>query len=299
MIAYLFIDIGATKIAWRVRTLECVSNGSVVLPRLADPEQELFSVINHIKTTSKIDHFSSGIVAAAPTINSSGVISHWPNRPHWRSFDILAFLKTQLGCDFIAEDDGCAAALAVSEKYNITEVLYLSVGTGVGGAIVKQGRVVRTNKNQVIEFGHMPVNIFGETCACGSVGCFQQYVSGKAILSSVFKQNYHDKSHADLYALFNAESAETVGVINKASHYFAQFILMILGIYSLDLIVVGGGFICRFPVLLDRTKEIIYEKKRDGLYVPPLKLMDAVSQPVLDGAEIVLRNKMGELLYDV
>jgi len=106
-----------------------------------------------------------------------------PNLPGWQRAPVVESLSAALGRPVFLENDANAAALAewrFGAGRGLSDVVYLTMSTGIGGGIILGGRLHRGVGASAGEVGHAPVEIPGEPCACGLSGCLEAYVGGAA-----------------------------------------------------------------------------------------------------------------------
>jgi len=128
-----------------------------------------------------------GICAAIPGAIDfgNGRITVAPNLPDLNNFKMVAALESELGVKAILENDANAAALGESwcgASKGYASSILVTLGTGVGGGIIIDGRIVRGADAMAGEIGHICVEAFGTICRCGSRGCVEQYSSASAIV---------------------------------------------------------------------------------------------------------------------
>jgi len=115
-----------------------------------------------------------------------GVVVFWPNVPSWRGVPIRRLFEQRLGLPCVVENDGNAAALAehwMGAGRGLSYLVLLTLGTGIGGGIVLDGRLWRGASGAAGELGHMSIDPSGPRCACGGRGCLQAYASAPAMVS--------------------------------------------------------------------------------------------------------------------
>jgi glucokinase len=127
-----------------------------------------------------------GIGIGVPGIidKRKGVVRESPNLPDWRDYPVHDEIRRRLQADVILENDANAAALG--EKWlgiggEFDDVCMLTLGTGVGGGIVLQGRIWHGVTGMAGEMGHITIEPHGIKCGCGNWGCLEQYASATAI----------------------------------------------------------------------------------------------------------------------
>lgn len=125
-----------------------------------------------------------GVAAPGPLNPRTGTVLYTPNLPGWRDVPLVAMLEERVGGPMYLANDGNCAALG-ERRYGcaqgIDDLVYLALGTGVGGGIVSGGVLVDGVRGLGAEVGHVSVAMDGPRCTCGSVGCLEAFVSGWAI----------------------------------------------------------------------------------------------------------------------
>ena len=114
-----------------------------------------------------------------------GVIVGSNNLPEFDKFPIRDDIEQKLGTPIFLENDANAAALG--EKWmgagrDVQDLVLLTLGTGVGGGIISDGRVVHGHVGMAGEFGHVTVVPSGNPCGCGNYGCLEKHASATAII---------------------------------------------------------------------------------------------------------------------
>ena len=130
---------------------------------------------------------SRGVGIGVPGIidMDTGMLRESPNLPGWSEFPVHAEIERRLGIPVMLENDANAAALG--EKWlgagkNHESMCMLTLGTGVGGGIVLNGKIWHGMNGMAGELGHINVEPEGHPCNCGSRGCVEQYASATAVV---------------------------------------------------------------------------------------------------------------------
>ncbi len=115
----------------------------------------------------------------------TGTVRESPNLPGWADYPVHQDIERRLGTKVILENDANAAAMG--EKWlgagrDVNDLCMFTLGTGVGGGIIHNGRVWHGMKGFAGEMGHSTVQPEGHACGCGSHGCLEQYASATAIV---------------------------------------------------------------------------------------------------------------------
>lgn len=179
------IDIGGTKIAAGVVD----PTGTIIARtiRPTDPEDPPgieAAVVDCVRELSA-DHDVSGVgVAAAGFISADRDKVLFAPNIAWRDYPLAARIREQVSLPVAIENDANAAAWA-EYRFGVgaghRDMLMLTLGTGLGGAIVSDGRLVRGAFGAGAELGHLKINPGGHRCGCGHEGCWEAYVSGTAL----------------------------------------------------------------------------------------------------------------------
>ena len=185
------IDIGGTKIAGGVVTElgDIVAERRVPTPA-GDSESIVAAVVSMIRELQDAAPASGGEVVAAGVAApgfidaAQSTVYYTPNIP-WRNEPLRARLNDQLDLHITIDNDANAAGWAefrFGAGRLVSDMTMLTIGTGVGGAIVTQDRLLRGGFGTGGELGHMRIVPGGILCGCGARGCIEQYGSGRALL---------------------------------------------------------------------------------------------------------------------
>jgi glucokinase len=115
----------------------------------------------------------------------SGMIRESPNLPGWSDTAVRAEVERRLGTRVILENDANAAGFGESwlgASRLVSDMAMITLGTGVGGGLVLNGRVWHGMNGMAGELGHTTVEPDGVRCGCGNLGCVEQYASATAIV---------------------------------------------------------------------------------------------------------------------
>jgi glucokinase len=188
------IDIGGTKVAAGIVAREggIVHVSQARTPRSTDPMKVVELVLSllgrELAAASTMGLTVTGIgVGTAGVVNptSRSVVSATENLSGWASIDLAALLTEASGVQVLVDNDVNAIAIAetsvgVARAYD--RCLVVSVGTGVGGALVVDGEVDRGATGTAGEIGHLPIGpVDGPVCSCGRRGHLEAYASGPSM----------------------------------------------------------------------------------------------------------------------
>ena len=182
------VDIGGTKVLGGVVD----SHGAILRTFRQDTPREggdalnqvISDVVNELLTTHKTENI--GISAAGLVSSDRQTMLGAPNIKDWDGVNIAKALNKISGINCVVENDANSAAWAervYGAGKGLENVIMITVGTGIGGAVIVNGKPLRGANGTGAEFGHMRVVPDGELCGCGIRGCFERYASGTALVS--------------------------------------------------------------------------------------------------------------------
>ena len=188
MSLFVGVDVGGTKVlaaevtaAGRVRRVaRRTTPGRLVDARLV--EDALTEAVAEVANGRRVDGVG---LAAAGFVDAAGErVMFAPHLP-WRGEEVRARLMERWGTIVVLDNDAnCAARAEVTHgaARGAGDAVVVTLGTGIGGAVVLDGRVHRGSNGMAGEFGHMQVVPDGLACECGGQGCWEQYSSGNALV---------------------------------------------------------------------------------------------------------------------
>jgi ROK family. len=181
------IDIGGTKILGGV----IGSNGDLIKFKETSTDaylgrdhilKKLFGVLDDLFDT---DIEGIGIGSAGRiNFNTGEVIYATDNLPGWTGINLKEIISQKYKTKTIVENDVNAAIVGenwLGSAKSFKDVLMITLGTGVGGAIILDGKLIRGSHFSAAEIGHTILYPDGKRCNCGQNGCVEQYISGTAI----------------------------------------------------------------------------------------------------------------------
>ncbi|GAA4812364.1 ROK family protein [Streptomyces ziwulingensis] len=211
-------------------------------------------------------------VAIPAAVDGEGRVTAWPGRPGWEGFALGGALRRLFpGATVRWADDGDLAALAEARYAGCDHVVYLGVGTGVGGGVVHGGAPLPGPGRGSCEAGHLVVDRRGPRCDCGRRGCLQATASGPATLRRAARLR---GAPADFAAL-RAGLAESAGwaeeAVAETCAALAAGFVSLHELFRPELAVLGGGFAEGLPGFTDRVRAATAELARPGFPAPPLR----------------------------
>ncbi|MCK8609541.1 ROK family glucokinase [Agromyces sp. C10] len=180
------IDIGGTKIAGAVvDELGAIVRSERVPTPAGDSVALEDAVVGMIRSLSEGEPIGAVGVAAAGFIDAAQSTVYYAPNIDWRNEPFREKLEARVGTTVIVENDANAAGWAefrFGAGRMVSDMVMLTIGTGVGGAIVAGDRLFRGGFGAGAELGHLRVVPGGIACGCGQHGCLEQYGSGRALM---------------------------------------------------------------------------------------------------------------------
>nr|WP_320975486.1 ROK family protein [Bacteroides intestinalis] len=169
----------------------------------------------------------------------------------WENIDVASLMEKQMSLPVVVGNDANLMGLGET-KYGAgrgcTHVVFLTVGTGIGGAVIIDGKLFNGYANRGTELGHVPLIANGEHCACGAVGCLEYYASTSALtrrLSILAKEqnlSFDTEINGELIVrLYHEDFPLAVECMNEHFYYLGRGIAGFVNIFSPQRIVIGGG----------------------------------------------------------
>ncbi|MEZ5425883.1 MAG: ROK family protein [Pyrinomonadaceae bacterium] len=215
------------------------------------------------------------IAAAVPGIVKSdkGIILKAPNVPALDGFRMAAALESEMNLPCLLENDANAAA--VGERWQgaskgFDNSICVTLGTGVGGGIIIDGKVLRGVDGTAGEIGHIGVEPFGAPCGCGSRGCVEQYASATAIVrltrelgSQYPKSELPEKVHLSSLEIYEAGKLGdelALEVFRKQGFYLGIALAGLVNVLNPEVIVIGGGAAAGWDLFIPQTRLVVQQR---------------------------------------
>lgn len=186
MTATIGLDIGGTKISAAVVSTDGAILASVRAETPADEPDAIVTTCADLVRRLTAEHEVEAVgVAAAAFVDAARATVRFAPNIAWRDAPLRARLEEQLRLPVVIENDANAAAwgeFLYGPARDVDHMVLITIGTGVGGGIVFDGRLMRGAFGIAGELGHLRVIPGGILCGCGNRGCWEQYASGNALV---------------------------------------------------------------------------------------------------------------------
>ncbi|MGC8648647.1 MAG: ROK family protein [Candidatus Micrarchaeia archaeon] len=221
-------------------------------------------------------------------INKKSIIMYAPNLTGWEHRNLLNKFKSRFKEQIFIENDAKAQALAekfygAGRKYS--DFIYLTIGTGIGGAIFINNKLYKGYNGFAGEFGHMVIEKNGPKCGCGRKGCLEALASGKAIAkyftsNNLLNRKLH-KSKIESKDIFNAwKNNEDYAkpIVEKAAENLSIGIANIVNIFDPEAIIIGGGITKNNAQFIELIKARVLDELAN--YKRDIKIIRALENTV-------------------
>jgi len=211
---------------------------------------------------------ASAVAIAGGVRSPTGEVTQSPNLPKWEGVRLGA----ELSCEVL--NDANAAILGEAWLGGLRGTkcaLLLTLGTGVGGGVLLDGKLWTGASGAAAELGHVAVRPDGPKCGCGSTGCLEMYASGTAIAKAA---GVPDAKEAERRA--RAGDARARAAFDAAADAMGVVLAGLVNAFNPEAIAIGGGMAATFDLLAPRIEALLsartFKLAREGLRLVPAKL---------------------------
>jgi glucokinase len=273
------VDIGGTKIA-----IGIVNDDGHVLARRETPTSaelgyaraldRTADLLRQVIQEAQVDIRGIGIGSTGPVDPFTGEIGDVNFLPGWQGSNIVEDLARIFKVKVGMENDADAAALGEAgwgAGKNKSRLIYVTVGTGIGGGILLDGKLYRGVDQAHPELGHHVIDASGPECLCGFHGCWESLAAGPAMANWVKAQAPPDYAHSEnlsakkICELAQAGDALAQRAAEREAYYLGLGLANLIVLFTPDAIVLGGSVMKSAHLFLDGIRKVIRESCR---YVP-------------------------------
>ena len=261
------IDIGGSHVAIGLIN----GNGKIIAKEDQDLNNDLRSkdyckklvntiieLITKILEEKKIDIKEISLIGIAipGTVSETHIIK--AKNLHIKDFNIVSEINKYFNIPIVLRNDAKCAAIAEKEygslkKYD--DALFLTIGTGIGGAVYLGGKLLKPKKYEGFEIGHMVIKKDGIKCNCGRKGCFEKYASMKTFKDRIqSKFNNKNLTGKEIKELLTDKyyQKEIEEIIDEYIEDLSIGLANLINIFEPVVISIGGGFVHFKDILLEK-----------------------------------------------
>ena len=277
------VDLGGTNLRIAAFTsegqlLEKVTLGTNLALGRDHVIDEMCNSIRHLsgKYSSSGNFLGAGIGVPGIIDMQTGMLRKSANLPGWEDYPVRAQIEQRLGARVLLENDANAAALG--EKWmgaarDVPNMAIVTLGTGIGGGIVLDGKIWHGMNGMAGEFGHMTVEPEGVACGCGSHGCAERYASATAVVRMAREAIARGEAPAlarasgsdpefgaqAIYNLAIQGDQDALRIFHSFGRYLGILLADIINALNLDMYVIGGGVSSAWdafaPAMFEETRK--------------------------------------------
>ncbi|HWP44019.1 MAG TPA: ROK family protein [Blastocatellia bacterium] len=274
---YLGLDVGRTIRGALVREDGFIIEQRRVVTEVSDPRvfiDQLIEMINSLRGSGgKRRALAVGIGWAGLVDQKAKRVEVMPNLVDASSFDLYGELQSAVGLPIIFDNDANAGAYGeyrCGAARGFKDVFYVTMGTGIGAALILNGELQRGSCGFAGEFGHFKVEMEGLECACGSTGCLETLASGPNIVRRVREQLFSDpafsisKLASDMEGVLVCERVVEAAmeedelaraVLRETGAYLGMAIASVINLLNIEVVVLGGGVMAAGELILGPLRE--------------------------------------------
>jgi glucokinase len=245
------VDLGGTNL--RVAAVD--SNGKMLQRESATacfdkgPQFVMNSIVEIVERmhTRCAGHELRGVGIGVPGFIDMdlGVIVGSANLPGFQGLPVRDEIQRRLGIPILLENDANAAALGemwIGAGKNVKDLILLTLGTGIGGGIVIDGKVMHGAHGMAGEFGHMTVIPEGNPCGCGNRGCLEKHASASAIAAMASLMHFgREVTSEQVYELALQGNERAKMVFASMGRALGIAIANLINIFNFPLYLISGG----------------------------------------------------------
>ncbi len=252
-----------------------------------------------------------GLVSYGPQDRRAGVLLTPQPTDEWLDHPVARRLAEALGLPVLLENDAAAAAIGehwmgTVDPRSTYGCIYMA--TGIGGGVVVAGEVYRGSSSNSVEIGHISIDVNGDECPCGNVGCLENYAGPSALVRQALatpglgRRLALDPAATDVLAEFariaaaaNTGDAGARGLVEQSARYLGHAAVTMACLFDLEAIVLAGpsfavaGSIYQTMIQQEVDRRLFARRAHQVRIVPSVNGSDAAA---IGGAVLVLRSEL-------
>lgn len=264
----LGIDVGGTNIkAGRVDENGFVHDtNSTETPADAGPDAVLETIATVITNFSNASPVEAVGIGFPGVVDAAGTVHHPPNLKAWTTVPVKAILEERLHRTIVVENDANAAAIAEADGgagRDISDFLYATLGTGVGGCVIIGRHVYRGPTGGAGEIGHIVVDINSKSSTTGHLwraGTVEEFAGRDGRISYYRARTNETASISELVRRVDAGDTNAEATFNMLAEYLAAGFASALAVLGMSTLIIGGGIVEAYPSLIPLVRTQLLER---------------------------------------
>lgn len=246
------IDLGGTNLKiglfdqkFRFKARALIPTGTFSCPQtlINGITEAVFRIIrdNDLKNS---DILGIGIGLPGPIDVEKGLVHFFPNIPGWKDVFLEKILRRKTRIPVFIDNDAnlmCLAEYKLGSAKHARNAVCLTLGTGVGGGLIIEGKLFRGSSFAAGEIGHMPINEKGPVCNCGGVACLESYIGNRRIAARIRKVFQKDITLEVLSRMSGNNNKKAIKIWKEVGSRLGLALVGVVNLLNPDRIVIGGG----------------------------------------------------------
>jgi len=262
------IDLGGTNLKLALIDLKYdIKHREVLSTKKFVKKESLISAIidsiNKILRGNRLnrkDILGVGLGLPGPIDAKRGIVHFFPNIPGWKEVNLKRILGRRLRLPIFLDNDAnmmCLAEYKLGAARGHRYAVCLTLGTGVGGGIIIDGRLYHGATSAAGEIGHIPINEKGPQCNCRGSACLETYIGNNSIIREAKRLFHRSISLEELSALAKKRNKSALAIWSAVGRRLGIALVGVVNLLNPDCIVIGGGVANAGKILFDKVKETI------------------------------------------
>jgi glucokinase len=249
---------GTAELAMRSLPTRPEEGSESVLARIAEMVEDVIGQTMAETRARREDFLGVGIGAPGPLDRARGIVIFTPNLG-WRNLPLRDEIARRAGLPATLDNDANCATLGewwCGAAKGHRNVMGLTIGTGIGGGLILEGRLYHGSSDVAGEIGHTTIDANGRLCKCGNYGCLEAYASGTAIArraaealasdggSRILQLVEGDPSRITaqtVYEAARADDALALEIVHDTARFLGIGVSNLLNVFNPDMVVIAGG----------------------------------------------------------
>jgi glucokinase len=285
---------GGPPLALNAEKTEAARGAKFVVDRIVSMVNGAIDTVAEEEAGSRDDFAGVGIGSPGPLNRETGTIINTPNLG-WRNFPLRDLIANAVGLPAVLDNDANCATYGewwLGAGRDVDTLIGLTLGTGIGGGIVLNGKIFHGASDAAGEFGHMTIDSTGRKCNCGNYGCLEAYASGPAIalravegiqagtetmLPELVHGRLDEITAATVYEGAVLGDPYANEVMKETAKFLGTGIANLVNLFNPQMVVVSGGVTRAgdhlFGALRAEVRRRAFKSAADACQIVPAKLM--------------------------
>jgi predicted NBD/HSP70 family sugar kinase len=253
------LDLDAAILAEATHEIAIGDGADAILPWLAARFEELLGAAGRTRAAVR----AVGVGVPGPVERATGRPVDPPIMPGWNDVPVADRLRDALGAPALVDNDVNVMALGEHRLAwpETDDLLFVKVGTGVGGGIVAGGELYRGADGAAGDLGHIRVARAGERpCRCGNAGCLEAIAGGEALAAQLVADGTSAGDVHDVVARVRAGDRAALALLRDAGRDVGEVLAGIVNVFNPSVVVFGGELADASEELLAGAREVVYRR---------------------------------------